>query len=85
MAQETAVEWLMEETDIIFNQLKIDRMQAFILLVHFNEAKKKEIEYREKYKYSEKDLILAIDMARDVSDDGKDYKYSIKEILKHYE
>jgi len=85
MAQQTAVELLMEETDIIFKQLQIDRMQALILLVHFNEAKKKEIEYREKYKYSEKDLVLAIDMARDVSDDGKDYKYSIKEILKHYE
>jgi len=41
---------------------------------------------REKYKYTEKDMVMAIDMARDVDvkDGLTDYKYSIKDILEYH-
>jgi hypothetical protein len=39
-----------------------------------------------KYKYTEKDMVMAIDMARDVDvkDGLTDYKYSIKDILEYH-
>jgi hypothetical protein len=41
---------------------------------------------KEKYKYTEKDMVRAIDMARDldVKDGLTDYKYSIKDILEFH-
>lgn len=41
---------------------------------------------RKKYKYTEKDMVRAIDMARDldVKDGLTDYKYSIKDILEFH-